>query len=75
MKIESALFEEVQRIREDLKGIREMLDAWNNAKGFVTTMKNVGKLVIFFVPSTSGMFLDWRIRSTRRISFTCQPVL
>lgn len=27
------------KIQEDIKEMREIIDAWNNAKGFVTTIK------------------------------------
>jgi len=35
----------IQEIHDDVKQMREILDAWNSAKGFVTTMKFFSALI------------------------------
>lgn len=34
-----------EEIRKELKDIRDLLEAWNNAKGFVRTIQTIGTIV------------------------------
>ena len=40
---------DLHKMKDDLSTIAEILSAWNNAKGFVTTVKILGKVAIFIV--------------------------
>lgn len=47
----------IHEIRDDIREMREILDAWNNAKGFVTTIKFLSSLIkwISIVGGTIGL--------------------
>jgi len=40
---------ELREMKETQESMKDMLTAWNNTKGFVTTIKTAGKLILWLV--------------------------
>lgn len=63
--LERQMAEDVRELKETCRAMKEMLEAWNNTKGFVTTIKNVGKLLLWLVAivaafsAMSEVFRHW----------------
>lgn len=44
-----SIMQELKEIKATCQEMKDMLEAWSNAKGFVATVKNVGKLLLWIV--------------------------
>ena len=50
--IEAAIFEKLEKldsIEANQTAMKEMLEAWNNTKGFMVTLRSVGKVLLWVV--------------------------
>lgn len=53
------IHEDLQNIKAELKTVTEILVAWNNAKGFVKTIKFVGDIVKWGAPIVAAIVAAW----------------
>ena len=54
-EVMDGIFQKLESIEKCQKDTIEMLAAWNNAKGFVTTMKTFGVLILWIVGIIAGV--------------------
>ena len=61
INIENELME-LKGMKEDVATMAEILSAWNNSKGFVTTVKILGKTAIFIVVMAGAItaIINWK---------------
>lgn len=57
---------DLQEIKLQLVQLKEILEAWNNAKGFVRTIKLIGDIVKWGVPLVAIISTVWYFLTTRR---------
>ena len=47
--VEEQIFDRLDSIEEQLKQMHEMMQVWNNTKGFVATIRNAGGVILWIV--------------------------
>lgn len=53
------IHDDLQNIKSELKTVTEILVAWNNAKGFVRTIKFIGDIVKWGAPIVAALAAMW----------------
>lgn len=53
------IHDDLQRIKAELVTVKEILEAWNNAKGFVKVVKLVGDIVKWGSPVVVAILATW----------------
>lgn len=51
--------ETLDQIHQDLKSVREIIEAWNNVKGFATTMKFIASAIKITVTVGGAVGFFW----------------
>lgn len=65
IEVEDRIFQRLEEIEKNQKVILEMMQVWNNTKGFVSTIRILGKLLVWVVAILaawsvlSGDFKRW----------------
>jgi hypothetical protein len=63
----SAIKETVAVVASDAKKIREIVEAWDNAKGFVNTVKGISATIKFLALFAAALAGLWYIMTTGHI--------
>lgn len=58
------LEKDVGEIKDDVKAMREIIEAWNNSKGFVITLRIMSKVMIFVTTTGAALAgIYWAIKN------------
>ena len=52
----------IKELHDDVKAMREMLEAWNNAKGFVSTLRLLGVVMRWLAAISAGIAAIFYLR-------------
>ena len=50
---------DVRSIQDDVKAMREIIETWNNTKGFVTTIHNLSKVTVWLTTTSAALAGIW----------------
>lgn len=56
---QATIMHDLEEIKQDLKSVKELLDAWKNMKGFIRTMQIIGAVAKWLTVTGAAFAAIW----------------